>query len=73
MPVQRSLPVKCSTTNLPWRRESSATSEDNSRSFEFGSDAAYAAGAPKDNPETIVAAASPAAPMDLKAVEALFL
>jgi hypothetical protein len=31
------------------------------------------AGAANDSPETIVAAASPAAPMDLKAVEALFL
>ncbi|WP_269802234.1 hypothetical protein [Curtobacterium sp. YC1] len=36
-------------------------------------DAAEAAVGPKDNPEMIVAAASPAAPKDLKAVEALFL
>ncbi|WP_456795896.1 hypothetical protein [Curtobacterium sp. PvP017] len=35
--------------------------------------AAVAGAAPKDSPDTMVAATSPAAPMDLKAVEALFL
>ena len=36
-------------------------------------EAADAAAGPKLRPEMIVAAASPAAPMDLRAVEALFL
>ncbi|MFL0360171.1 hypothetical protein [Curtobacterium flaccumfaciens] len=34
---------------------------------------AVAAVAPKERPDTMVAAASPAAPMDLRAVDALFL
>jgi hypothetical protein len=34
---------------------------------------ADAAGAPNARPETMVAATTPAAPMDLRAVEALFL
>jgi hypothetical protein len=34
---------------------------------------AVAGAAPKERPDTMVAAASPAAPMDLRAKEALFL
>ncbi|MCS6555898.1 hypothetical protein K0028_08495 [Curtobacterium flaccumfaciens pv. flaccumfaciens] len=41
--------------------------------IERGSGAAVAGAAPKDRPDTMVAAASPAAPMDLRAVDALFL
>jgi hypothetical protein len=41
--------------------------------IDAGPEVADAAGSPNDNPETMVAAASPAAPMDLKAVAALFL
>ncbi|MBF4596358.1 hypothetical protein ITJ50_09610 [Curtobacterium sp. VKM Ac-2889] len=38
-----------------------------------GSGEAIAVAAPNDRPDTMVAAASPAAPMDLRAVDALFL
>jgi hypothetical protein len=57
-------------TNLPRSVLSAAVVEVLAPELESDADAS---GAPKDRPLTMVAAASPAAPMDLRAKEALFL
>ncbi|MBT1675106.1 hypothetical protein [Curtobacterium aurantiacum] len=62
-----------STTNLPMRRFPRVVDVLAGSTSESGAAAADAAVDPKERPLTMVAATRPAAPMDLRAVEALFL
>ncbi|WNY33466.1 hypothetical protein Q9Q99_15640 [Curtobacterium flaccumfaciens] len=59
--VKTNFPVRVLCVDAPARTDSDTEAE------------AEAAGRPNERPETMVAAASPAAPMDLRAVDALFL